>query len=220
MSLLRFLKLNLKESAKSPDQTETVRKITRELDSLDPERAKFIAAFAYLLGRAARADLNISPEETRIMEKIVMEHSGLPEEQAVIVIQIAKTQNILFGGTENYLVTREFNAIANHEQKMGLLDCLYAVAATEDFISTIEDNEISHISFRAPSFAGLNSHRLAVLDYKALGISICYQMCAPFNCLSQELAAVPFGAMGATKDTSAARFAAFGISHLGKGLGF
>ncbi len=146
MSILQLLKLNADGNAASSSETETVRKITKALDQLDPDRAKFIAAFAYLLGRAARADLNISHEETEIMERIVMERGGLPEEQAVIVVQMAKTQNILFGGTENYLVSREFNAIASKEQKMTLLDCLYAVAAADESISTIEDNEISQIA--------------------------------------------------------------------------
>lgn len=146
MSLLRLLKLNVESRAKSSIETETVRKITQALDQMEPAHAKFIAAFAYLLSRVARADLNISPEETRTMERIVMERGGLPEEQAVIVVQMAKTQSILFGGTENYLVSREFNAMANQEEKMALLDCLFAVAAADQSISTIEDNEISQIA--------------------------------------------------------------------------
>jgi hypothetical protein len=44
----------------SQDETETVRKIVRQLDNLEPERARFIAAFAYILSRVARADINIS----------------------------------------------------------------------------------------------------------------------------------------------------------------
>ncbi len=146
MSFFQSLKLKLGEKASSSSETETVRRITRELDQLDPERAKFIAAFAYLLSRSARADLHISPEETEVMERIVMKRSGLPEEQAIIVVQIAKNQNILFGGTENYLVSREFNTLASHKEKMALLDCLYSVASADKSISTIEDNEISQIA--------------------------------------------------------------------------
>jgi uncharacterized tellurite resistance protein B-like protein len=146
MSIFRLLKLRAEEGAKSPSETETVRKITQALDRLDPERAKFIAAFAYLLGRAARADLNISAEETQKMEHIIMERGGLPEEQSVIVIQIAKTQNMLFGGTENFLVSREFREMATYAERMTLLDCLYAVTAADESISTIEDNEISQIA--------------------------------------------------------------------------
>ncbi len=80
------------------------------------------------------------------MEQIIMERGRLPEEQAVIVIQIAKTQNILFGGTENYLVSREFKEMTTYEERMALLDCLYAVAAADESISTIEDNEVSQIA--------------------------------------------------------------------------
>jgi uncharacterized tellurite resistance protein B-like protein len=146
MSILDFIKRNLNNHSTASTETETVRKITQALDKIEPERAKFIAAFAYLLGRIARADLHISPEETNAMERAIIEHSEMPEEQAVLVVQIAKTQNILFGGTENYLVSREFNSISSHAEKMVLLDCLFAVAAASGSIATIEDNEISQIA--------------------------------------------------------------------------
>jgi uncharacterized tellurite resistance protein B-like protein len=134
-----------------PDQhtasadTETVRKVIEALDQMDPSRARFIAAFGYILSRVANADLTISPEEVHAMERIVMERGGLPEEQALIVIQTAKTRAQLFGGTENFLVAREFSRIATREEKLALLDCLFAVAAAEGGISATEDNEIRQI---------------------------------------------------------------------------
>jgi uncharacterized tellurite resistance protein B-like protein len=146
MSIFDFFKLNQSDGSQSESDTETVRKIVQALDRLEPQRAKFIAGFAYLLGRAARADMNISHIETQMMERILKEKGGLPVEQAIIVVQMAKTQNILFGSTENYLVSRQFRESATHDERMALLDCLYAVAAAEDFISTIEDNEISQIA--------------------------------------------------------------------------
>lgn len=148
MSILRFFGLNLqKESpSQSSSETETVRKIANALDELEPARAKFVAAFAYLLSRVARADLNISPDEVRVMEKIVMQKGGLPEEQAILVVQMAKTQNILFGATENYLVTREFSNIATREEKLSLLHCLFAVSAADMSVSTMEANEIRQIA--------------------------------------------------------------------------
>jgi uncharacterized tellurite resistance protein B-like protein len=144
--LIQWIKSSANNNAESTAETETIRKITRALDQLDEGRAKFIAAFAYILCRVARADLNISPEETQEMERIVMKHGGLPEEQALIVVQMAKTQNRLFGSTENYLVTREFKNLSSHQEKLSLLDCLFAIAAAHQYISTIEDNEISQIA--------------------------------------------------------------------------
>jgi uncharacterized tellurite resistance protein B-like protein len=146
MSLLSLFKQNSVEGTKSLSETETVRRITDALDRIEPERAKYIAAFAFLMARAARADLKISSLETHAMERIVTEHSGLPEEQAVIVVQIAKSQNILLGATENFLVSREFKGMSSHADRMALLDCLFAVASADQSISTIEDNEISQIA--------------------------------------------------------------------------
>ena len=143
MSIRDFLGIPEKHAATA--DTETVRKVIEQLDQLPPERARFIAAFGYVLGRVAYADMKISPEETHAMERIVMERGGLPEEQAMIVVQTAKTRTQLFGGTENFLVTREFSRIATREEKLALLDCLFAVAAAEAHISTAEDNEIRQI---------------------------------------------------------------------------
>lgn len=132
--------------SESSPQTETVRNIIKALEDMEPEQARYIASFSYILGRVAHADLNISEEETRLMERIVMEMGELPEEQAVLVVQMAKTQTLLFGGTENYLVTRDFEKMATREQKMRLLECLFAVSATDKEISSLEDREIRQIT--------------------------------------------------------------------------
>ena len=175
MSIWKFLGLEQKKLPKkdlrdssSPD-TETVRKIVDALDHMKPERARYIAAFAYLLSRVARADMHISQEETHQMERIVMERGGLPEEQAILVVQMAKTQSLLFGGTENFLVTREFHKIAAREQKIALLHCLYAVSSADRSISTKEDHEIRNISGELKlSHKDFISVRLAYRDHLAV----------------------------------------------------
>ncbi|MBZ5631472.1 MAG: TerB family tellurite resistance protein [Acidobacteriia bacterium] len=151
--LLHSLKTRIEEAQRGTpggavrsDETETVRKIVQQLDKLEPERARYIAAFAYILSRVARADMNISDVETREMERQVVRLSGLPPEQAILVVQIAKTQTTLFGGTENFLVTREFNDMASREQKLSLLDCLFAIAAADQVISSVEEREIRLIN--------------------------------------------------------------------------
>ena len=148
-SIIKFLGLDPDRDQGSKGgsaETETVRKIVNALDRLEPDRARYIAAFAYILSRVAHADLKISEQETRAMERIVQEWGGLPEEQALLVVQMAKTQSLLFGGTENYLVTREFNRLATREQKLGMLECLFAVSASDGSISTVESNEVRRIA--------------------------------------------------------------------------
>lgn len=153
MSILDWLGLSAGAGDRSendkPDsasQTETVRQIVEALDDLDQERARYIASFAYILGRVAHADLEISDEETGEMERLVVEYGGIPEEQALIVVQMAKTHNQLFGGTESFLVTREFSQQTSHQDKMALLECLFAVSASDESISSQEDSEIRKIA--------------------------------------------------------------------------
>ena len=145
MGILDILGSRAKAAPASGD-TETVRKIAAALDRLDPERARYLAAFAYLLTRVASADLKVSDEETRAMERIVVDKGGLPEEQAVLIVQMAKTQNLLFGGVENFLVTREFRDISSVEQRIAILHCLFAVAAADRVISSAEETTIRKIA--------------------------------------------------------------------------
>ena len=116
------------------------------LDQLEPDRARFLAAFAYLLGRVAHADQDVSAEETRAMEALVTEHGQIAPDQAMVVVQLAKTSNLLFGGTANFMVAREFSAMASYEQKLALVKCLFAVSATDDSISLAEESEIHRIA--------------------------------------------------------------------------
>src|SRR5687768_4790032 len=81
-------------------ETATVRRIVAELEALPPEERRYLAGFAYILSRAAHADLDMSPEERREMERIVMEVGGLPEAEAVLAVEIARSQNELYGGTD------------------------------------------------------------------------------------------------------------------------
>ena len=147
MSLLKLFGLSgPAEEPRKTAETKTVRAIVSELEALEPDEARFLASFAYVLGRVANADQVITDEETREMERLVAETGGLDEDMAVLVVQIAKSQARLFGGTEDYLVTREFGRLATPEQKRRLMRCLFAVAASDDSIAVVEENEISRVA--------------------------------------------------------------------------
>jgi uncharacterized tellurite resistance protein B-like protein len=105
-----------------------------------------LAAFAYLLGRVAHADQHVTSEETRAMEALVREQGQLSQDQAMVVVQLAKTSNLLFGGTANFLVAREFSELATYDEKLALMRCLFALSATDETISTAEEGEIHRIA--------------------------------------------------------------------------
>lgn len=128
------------------DEFAPLRETLAALDHLEPDRARYLAAFAYLLGRVAHADQHVSPDETDAMAALVREHGQLPDDQAMIVVQLAKTSNLLFGGTANFLVAREFSALATYDQKLALMRCLFDVSAADEAISIAEEGEIHRIA--------------------------------------------------------------------------
>lgn len=146
MSLLDWFRASGSSASSAQGDTDTVRRIVGELDKLDPARARYLAAFAYVLSRVAAADLHISDVETARMVAILERVGHLPQAQAILVVEIAKSQSRLLGGTENFLVTREFRGIASDGQRRELLDCLFAVSAADDAISADEEAQIWQIA--------------------------------------------------------------------------
>jgi len=166
MSILMFLGLGGATEKAGQGDTDTVRRIAAELDRLDPDLARYIAAFAYILGRVAIADREISAAETQAMERIVAERGALPEAQAVMVVQMAKSQNVLFGGTEDFLVAREFARMASYDQKLALLECLFSLSATDATITVAEDQEIARVALELKiEHADVVRARLARREY-------------------------------------------------------
>ena len=72
------------------------------------EQARLIASAAYTLARAANADMDISDEETAAIEAELQAQRRIDEPTAVLVTEMAKLQARTVGGTEDYVVTREF----------------------------------------------------------------------------------------------------------------
>ena len=153
MSLLRYLGLQAgvaapssAPSGKTDTDTDTMRRIVSELDALPADRASHLAAFAYILGRIAHADSSFSESESRKMQEIVRDLGHLPEAQAVLVVEIAKSQVRLFGGTDNFLVTRRFKEMSTREQRTELLDCIFTVSAADESISALEEGQAGQIA--------------------------------------------------------------------------
>jgi uncharacterized tellurite resistance protein B-like protein len=142
MSLLKWF--GLADEGEAP--VDSLGEIERALTELEPTEARYLASFAYILHRIARADHEISDDESELIEQLVASRAGLAADRAALVVRIARTENLKHGGTEDFIVTREFSRLASREQKLALLDCLFAVAAIDHSIRTIEDNEIRRVA--------------------------------------------------------------------------
>jgi uncharacterized tellurite resistance protein B-like protein len=145
MSILRWLGIT-RPDPREAGETETVRRIAGQLERLEPNDARRLAGFAYVLARVANADLRIESTEASAMERIVAEVAELTPAEAALVVEIAKSQARLLGGTDNYTVTREYRTVSTPDQRVQLLDCLYAVAAADGSISNLESTEIAAIA--------------------------------------------------------------------------
>ena len=130
----------------SAAETATARRIVARLEALPRDEARYLACFAYVMSRAANADFDISAEETALMEHFAVESGGLDEAQAVLVVEMAKLQARSQGGTEDFVVTREFRSISTPEQRRALVRCCFAVAAADGTIVAEEASVVNEIA--------------------------------------------------------------------------
>ena len=87
------------------------------LEAHGPERARYLACFAYILTRAAKADHHVSEGESALMERIVAERAHVDAEQAALIVRVAREAGHS-RGTDDYLITREFERLASREEKL------------------------------------------------------------------------------------------------------
>ena len=139
MSVLRRF-LGLEEGPESAQRADSasVGAIASRLDELDAGEARYLAGFAYILARVARADFEVSESERGEMHRAVGALGGLAAERAEWVVELACGQAKEVGGTDDYLVTREFRAHTSRDQRIQLIECLFAVAAADGSISNVE----------------------------------------------------------------------------------
>jgi uncharacterized tellurite resistance protein B-like protein len=130
----------------SAAETATARRIVARLEALPPDEARFLACFAYVMSRTANADFDISDDETKLMEELAVQHGGLDTAQAVLVVEMAKLQARVNGGTEDYVVTREFHSISTPDQRRDLVRCCFAIAAADGSITADEAGTVNEIA--------------------------------------------------------------------------
>ena len=109
-------------------------------------RARLVTSAAYTLARAAQADLEISDDETAVIEQALQERGALDEATAILVAEMAKLQARNVGGTEDYVVVREFAKLATDQQKQDVLRACFVVAAASGSISAEESAEVNQIA--------------------------------------------------------------------------
>ena len=127
------------------DVPESMRRIVAKLEGFEEDRARFLAAYAYVLARVAHSDMEVEATEVAEMERTLVQVGDLTETEANLVVQIAVHQAAAIGGTEDYLVTREFRKMTDKAERVRLMRCVLAVAAADDSITSVESREVAAI---------------------------------------------------------------------------
>ena len=143
MSLWKWLGLERDAGASEFDCLEA---IERALPAIASGRRRYAACLAYILTRSARADQQVSDSEAAEMARFLGVLTGVPAAQAAEAVRLAGVQARRSGGTDDFVVTREFDTLATHAEKLALIDALFAVSSVDASIVTVEDNEIRRIA--------------------------------------------------------------------------
>lgn len=144
--LRRWLRVRWTTASDGGERPGALDTLVEALESLPSDRARYLAQFAYLLGRVAHADEHIAPDEQRAMETLIAREAELSGDQAALVVGLARESGRLFGATDNFLVAREFAAETTYEQKLALVRCLFVVSSAEGRISIEEEREIRRVA--------------------------------------------------------------------------
>src|SRR5262245_51117179 len=98
-TILRTIGIDVDDSELS-GADDALDPMVRALKELDAADARYIAAFAYLLSRAAHADHHLSDAERTEMERLIVERAQLDPSRAHLVIGLATAQSMAVRGTQ------------------------------------------------------------------------------------------------------------------------
>jgi len=123
----------------------SIREAISVMETLPRERRRFLAGFAYILVRVARADAEVNEEETSSIEAAVSAVGDLSGAEGALIAAVASRTSSLYGATEDFSVTREFARSSSPQQRQRLLRSCVAVAVADGQLTSAEETELYEI---------------------------------------------------------------------------
>ena len=122
-----------------------IRRISAEIESLPVEELRFVAGYSYVLARVALADHDVNEAERTSMERALTDIGHLTPAQAVLVVEVARNMAVLYGATEDFVVTREFATSTSRGQREDLLRTAFAIGVADHDLSAVESSVLDEI---------------------------------------------------------------------------
>lgn len=99
-----------------------------------------------LLARVAYSDLNVDENETAFIKKAINEISDFDQASSNALAELAINEVKLLAGQENHRYCYELNDHLDNDEKYKILKLLFAVAAADGEVESVESEEIRHIT--------------------------------------------------------------------------
>ena len=147
MPLLRLLTIfGLRTDGSAPQPRPFLARLQAELGRLGAARLEYLAAFAGQLGRVANVEGGIAPQEAAAMATQLTGAGGLTAQEAAVIVDLLCHEQAALRSVPPHELSRAINDHASPDEKLALLDCLYAVAAADHLVSDVEEQEIRRVS--------------------------------------------------------------------------
>ena len=115
------------------------------IEGLKPRHARYLSAYAVVLARIAYADRDVTLDETALMSRILQEVDDVPTNDAELIVAIAVGGARRLGEDEGREAALTLGKVATRAQRLGLLRCLFGVAAAHRGVSADESGKIAEI---------------------------------------------------------------------------
>lgn len=133
-------------SAKKEVKNRLHQKIISLMPDADDIELVKTACISGLLARVAYCDMKIHPGEIESIKTALNEWTKLEKDRIEIISSLAIDEIIDLSGLENHKYCSPLNEIMNNDEKYGLLESLFAIAAGDGNVENKEEEEIRLIA--------------------------------------------------------------------------
>lgn len=108
------------------------------------DRLYLVCLLGVLLAQAAKMDGNFDPEEKKILRTLVLRKLSLNESEAALFVEVLEEQ--ADKGFDFNEVIREVNRLVSYNDRLGVMNCFFAVACADGELAYEESEEIRRIT--------------------------------------------------------------------------
>ena len=123
-----------------------IRDALERLEELNRETAHYLKTLAFILYRVAAADEDVTDDEVRRMESILVEHASLSLPEAVLTVEIARHCRLIADCAGSYGASRRLRARLRTGDRRRLRGFLESVAEADGRVRKSEKDAIRQIT--------------------------------------------------------------------------